>query len=100
MVLGMANEIIKTVVHLTDEKGWTKTIDHNGDYYCGRTYRLRRRLRLSQEPIPITFLEKSDHPSIENMGCKDYEFTLVDQLIQRIRKNGKKFAKHLYFEMV
>lgn len=94
----MNDEIVKTIIHLKDDKGWNNTHEIAGDFHCGTSYFVRKRYRLNEAPLVLT--KNMDYPIPEQLACQDYEFILQKQMYVRIRKNGKKFAKHLYYEIV
>jgi len=91
----MIKGIEKTIIHLRDDKGWDKIEEIEGDWNCGRTYFVPKRPRLCDAPSLLS--ENPEPPS--QIDPRYYEFEMVKERFEPLDLNGKKVAKHLYFEM-
>ena len=96
-LVGMNKEIVKTVVHLKDDKGWEQVLEFDGDKVYGNTYRIRRRSWKKDVPTLIPKFAEKDHPQDHGLVCRDYEFDLVNARWNDV--DDKKVEKHLWFEM-
>ncbi len=82
----------KTIIHLEDDKGWTKIEEVNGDFACGRIYRIPK----YTNNYPISLLQGEP---VVNEKMKYYEFDLIKGSFELLDSKKEIFVKHLYFEM-
>lgn len=88
--------VVKTIIHLTDVKGWKLDEDRPGDFNCGNTYRIGKKVRYADALVPITKFAETDYPPVDVLKYMDYEFKLERMRYESLCDNY--FIKHLYFE--
>ena len=88
--------VIRTIIHLTDIKGWKAEEERPGDFHCGSTYRMRKRMRYRDAPLPIGKFSEVDYPAMDALKSMDYEFELEMEHYEPLFENY--YFKHLYFE--
>lgn len=83
--------IIKTIVHLTDDKGWKKDESFEGEQIFGNIYRVRK---FPKDTISLISenLDVCPHPK-----DLDYEFKLEKDVLEKFSLNY--FIKHLFYTM-
>lgn len=84
----MPNIIIKTILHLKDEKGWEKEIEKHGDFtnnFC-----------IIRSFYGSEYYEVEDETVVVK-PCKDYRFESVKTEYERY--SGQYAIKHVYMEM-
>jgi len=84
--------VIRTILHLTDIKGWKSEEVRPGNFYCGRTYRIRKKMVCSNALLPLGKFPDMDSP----FKSMNYEFELEKENLEPIFENY--YFKHLYFE--
>lgn len=88
--------VIRTIVHLTDIKGWKAEEEHPGDFHCGSMYRMGKRVRYGDAPFPIGKFAEVDYQAMDALKSMYYEFDLEMERYEPIFENY--YFKHLYFE--
>ena len=91
----MIKRIIKTIIHICDDKGWNKTEEIEGDWNCGKSHFIPKRASLV-----FKSLLPSKEPYIGDILPKHYEFDLVKEYFEMFDEEEKTVVKHLYFEMI
>ena len=88
----MKNEVIKTVLHLTDDKGWTKEQELEGDWH-GRMWIVRKYAR-KDATVPLT--KMCYEPPAECLIRDDIEFEAHRTSYEKIAWHC--YLKHVYLE--
>jgi hypothetical protein len=89
----MSREIIRTVYHFKDDKGWTYEMIAEGDICPHTLYRIPKRASMREAPKLLS----NDPPSMP-MPMKHYEFDLVRESYEHFSLFY--YIKHLFYEMV
>ena len=88
----MKHEIIKTIFHFTDDKGWNHQVEHEGNHPYMHTWRIPKRARMCDAP---DLLNTSEPPKMPAMTV--YEFELQRETFEHFALNY--YIKHIYYEM-
>lgn len=92
-------QIVSTVVHLKDLKGWEKVEYVQGNIERSRWF-IRRRMTYRDIPFPITRFQQPDYPEPNALKTMEYEFELVDARMEPVDEKCLEAVKHLYFEEI
>lgn len=88
----MSREVIRTVYHFKDDKGWEHEKIVEGDIIPARIYRMARRASIMDFPEFLT----NDTPA-KPQPMKYYEFDLCKESFERFSLHY--YIKHLFYEM-
>ncbi len=85
---------MKTFVHLKDDKGWEEVEEREGDWTCGSSYFVPKRVSAYE-----VLSHQCDIPHPTEANQKYYEFEFRRERFEPLDEKGKTVAKHLFFEM-
>lgn len=85
--------IIKSVIHLVDDKGWCHQIHVDGDFGDALTYTLRTYKRTQLYPLS----EDESYTSFDSIEHTDHIFRKYFENLERVAL--KYFCRHVHFDM-